>query len=94
MKTSKVRTISVTAASTIALGVSKTRDKVVLSAHATARYSIAFGEDAVLDAGITLQALVAPVVITREMVGDLIESPITVIGSGVATVGWLEVSGS
>lgn len=93
-KTSKVHTIAVTAASTVALGASAHRDKIILSAPVAGRYSIAFGETAVLDAGITVHTVSQPVVITRDMVGDLLDHSITVIGSGVFSVGWLEISGT
>jgi hypothetical protein len=92
-KTSKPRVIAVTAASTVALGASGSRERIIMSAPVTGRYSVAVGEDAVLDGGITVHTVSLPVVIDRSTVGDLIVLPITVIGSGAFNVGWLEISG-
>lgn len=93
MQRSKNYSVAAGAASSRAVPPNLNRKYLILSPHATERYSIAFGEDATLDGGITVQPLTAPVFLTRDQIGSALADEVRVIASGAATIGIMEVSG-
>lgn len=89
------RSFSVTlgATSTPVVGPNERRIGVWFSAPASGRYSIAFGEAAVLDSGITIHAGQVPVFVTYDSCCDDVKQAITAIHSvGAVAVGFREIS--
>lgn len=78
-------------ASAVALGPNPKRVALFLSAPAAGRYSIAIGEDAVLDRGITVLTATAGVYVPYNWYGDDLTGEVRVIASAGTTAGWIEV---
>lgn len=92
-KSLKSHQLPFTAASDVKLGPNGARQALILSTHTTDAYAIAFGEDASLNKGISIPTLTAPIILTRELLGDMICLPIHGIASGAISVGITEISG-
>lgn len=80
--------------STRVLNADASRVLVFLSGANGQRYSVAFGEAATLDAGPTIQAGATGLLLTREMVGDIITQPMFAVASAAVQVGVMSVSES
>lgn len=85
--------VAIGAADVQALGPNPVRQSLTFSAPRVARYSVGFGQPAVLDTGITIQIGANPVTITREDVGDDIASMVRIISTGAGeSIGIVELS--
>lgn len=81
------------AADAIALGNNESRRSIVFSPALVESYSVAFGEPAVINGGLTIRPGMQPMVITAGDVGDVITLAVHIVGSGAAVAPLLEVSG-
>lgn len=76
-----------------ALPADEHRQSITFSPALVESYSVGFGEDAVINRGLTVRAGMQPFTLTREQIGDAITLPMAIVGSGVATAPLLTVSG-
>lgn len=94
-KTFNPFSVTIGVASGQIIGADNRRKVIVLCSHATARYSVNLQNAAVLDAGITIQPLSPPVVLTHDVYGDQIQSVVNAIAATAATtVGAVTVTDS
>lgn len=85
------RTVTVAVTSTVVFGPNPRRVGLVLSAPAANRVSFAFGEPAILDAGITLHATQAPITLHKDTCGFDVTQQINAIASVQSDVGVTEL---
>lgn len=85
--------VSVIASTGVKLSSNGQRQAVFFSTHLVETYWVAFGTSAATNSGITIPPNSHGVWVTRDQIGDDIGQEIHAIGTGVANVGWLEVSG-
>jgi hypothetical protein len=90
LKQSLGHAVSIGVGSSRAIGPNPFRTTLILSPPTSDRYSVAFGESAVLDRGITIHTGTVPLKLTADEIGDSITKPVNVIGSGVISAGMLE----
>lgn len=83
------RTVGV--ASSVLLANDPRREALILSQPAAGRVSFAFGEDALLDGGITLHAGGSPIQLTYAMLGEAIRDAVFGIADMSRDVGMVEV---
>lgn len=93
MQRSKNYSASADGTSRVALPPNQNRVAIILSSHATERYSIAFGEPAILDTGLTMQPLTEPVILSAGILGSALADEIRIVASGAANIGIVEVGG-
>lgn len=87
---SKSHAITMGAASAVVLPNNPKRIRLILCPPVAGRYSVGFGEDAVLDRGITIFAGDHILELSKDYHGRDIERTIHVIGSVATTAGWFE----
>lgn len=92
-RSTKNRSVVVGVASTEVLPADDSRQEIIFSPPAADRYSVAFGEDATLDGGLTVVSGCSHVRLTRDQIGDAITLAVRGIASVQLTASILEVSG-
>lgn len=85
------RTVAIDVTSSQILGPNPRRTGLILSNPSANRYSVAFGEDAVLDGGVTMMPNSAPAQLNAETCGYDLTSSIHAIASVLTSVGITEV---
>ncbi len=80
------------AASAIALPANGGRVALILSPALVESYSVGFGEAAVINGGITIRPGMQPFLVTIDDIGDVIKSPVHVVGTGAASAPLFEIS--
>lgn len=90
-RTIKCRSFLASLADVQLLGVSEHRVGILFSAPTSGSYSIAFGEAAAIAKGITMVLGMPQLLITREMIGDIITAEVRVFGSGAVTIPFIEI---
>lgn len=90
----QISTVSAGAGSTLALPINQARKSLIISAPVAGRVSFAFGQDAVLDSGLTLGVNQQPLVLTETELGDALKWQVNCIGDvGGRVVAILETFG-
>lgn len=85
--------VTVGAASSRALPNNPNRSKLWVSSPSAGTVSLAFGETAVLNTGLTLKDTDHGQWLTYEELGERIHDSVFIIGSGAATVGMVDTDG-
>ena len=91
---SQSRNVDVGVADVIVFGPNPQRKALIFSAPTVGRYTVAFGEVAVLDAGPTVHVATNPLILTRDHIGDDIVQPVHLIGSAAAEAAVTQMSGA
>lgn len=82
--------LTLAAASSKAFGVNPRRKALYFSPPTAGRYSVAFGEDAVLDKGITIYTATEGLWVTDDEIGVEMIQQVNVIAAGAASAGAVE----
>lgn len=94
MRTHKPTQIPGPSANVQALGPNPNRTAVILSHSTAAAAGVSFGGDSTNNPDFIVVLSTSPVIITRDLLGDLIQSPINVTLAGATTLTITEVTGS
>lgn len=87
----KARRLTVGVASSVLIANDPRREALIFSQPSAGRVSFAFGEDAVLDGGITIHSGGSPITLTYQHIGEAIRDAIHGIADMSRDVGVVEV---